>query len=205
LPATKIIRNPTQFPLAFLDTFTSDTNDWPNASSCDEDHKEWFILWKYQINNGKYRIEHSAIKGVFQWYKPYGLQSQSDFYLVVYAALVNGVQTSVYGLKFKEENNGNDYIFEGSNDGYYRVTLQKSSQLVTLVSLTKSDAIRCSNQVNRLAVVAQGNHFTFFINSQFVAYLEDDTIQSGKVEPAVELSAGENATVEFDNFELRTP
>jgi hypothetical protein len=56
-----------------------------------------------------------------------------------------------------------------------------------------------------LAVTAIGQRFDFFINDYAVDSLVDDTLASGDASMAISIDQGETATVEFDNFVLRTP
>ena len=53
---------------------------------------------------------------------------------------------------------------------------------------------------------SEGTHFIFFINDQFVAELDDPRLSAGTAGLAIELAnAGDEAVVEFDNFQLRAP
>jgi len=59
---------------------------------------------------------------------------------------------------------------------------------------------------NRLTVVAQGNRFIFFANDLYVGEAFDGRIAEGQNGLALGLSnSGEQATIVFDNFELRAP
>lgn len=60
--------------------------------------------------------------------------------------------------------------------------------------------------VNRLTVIEQGSHLTFFVNGQYVVETDDTRLNDGVMGPAVELvHAGDEAVFEFDNFEVRAP
>ena len=70
---------------------------------------------------------------------------------------------------------------------------------------TKTDLIE-QGEANKITVIGEGSHFTFFINDQYVMEVEDDTISEGTAALAVELSdSDDHAIFEFDNFDLRTP
>jgi len=59
---------------------------------------------------------------------------------------------------------------------------------------------------NRLTVLAEGSHFAFYINEQYVGEADDDRLSRGQLGLAIELAdAGDTAVFEFDNFEMRAP
>lgn len=59
--------------------------------------------------------------------------------------------------------------------------------------------------MNRLAVLAEGNHYRFFINSQFAYELDDDQLAGGTVGLVAALSGENNAEFKFDNFQVYEP
>jgi hypothetical protein len=74
-----------------------------------------------------------------------------------------------------------------------------------LIDWQRSPAIQ-TNQPNRLRVIAQGDHFAFFINDRMVGQADDDHWPEGRAGLMGSLyDAGDQATFVFDNFELRAP
>ena len=60
-------------------------------------------------------------------------------------------------------------------------------------------------EVNSLRVVGEGNHFSFYINDQWVGEATDNHLSRGKVGVAIELLASHVAAFEFDNFTVSAP
>jgi hypothetical protein len=55
-------------------------------------------------------------------------------------------------------------------------------------------------------MLAQGSHFTLFINGEGIAAFEDDTLKMGVTGFEFTIrNAGENLDLEFDNFKVRAP
>jgi len=76
---------------------------------------------------------------------------------------------------------------------------------LTITKSTPSKAI-LPDQINNLTVIANNTYFTFLINNQVVGYANDDHISKGLIGLAIQIHyAIEQATFEFDNFELREP
>lgn len=115
-----------------------------------------------------------------------------------------GPKGTSYGLMFR--NDGiNYYFFEIRDDQFFRFSRWYQNDWKILINWTQSTAIRPS-QANRLAVKAEGSHFTFFINDQPVGEADDNRVSGGRVGVEIELFSGrDSATLEFDNFEVRAP
>jgi hypothetical protein len=59
--------------------------------------------------------------------------------------------------------------------------------------------------LNRITVIAQGQHFTFFVNGKYVGQAQDGTLEQGKIGAAVWILGPGACQVAFDNFEVRVP
>jgi hypothetical protein len=132
------------------------------------------------------------------------MHTVTDFAVNVDGRQVSGTPNSAYGLVFRDDN-VNSYFFEIADDQTYRFGRGVVDRADSFWGSGKSPAIR-SGQVNRLTVVAQGSHFSFFINGEPVAQHDDSELRSGFVGPAAELfHSGDHAVFEFGNFEVRAP
>lgn len=189
-----------QWPVLFEDTFDQvDTaKDWPLGS---KDDPLASISW--DISGGKYDWEAEA-KDSFVWWAYPSLDSTSDFYLAASAQQVSGPGTGEYGLVYRITENDDYYLFELSADGQFAVFLNDANGWETLLDWQDSDVIQLEGE-NQMAVIAQGEQFYFFINSQKVAELYDDRLAEGKVGLLIGLSnEGDTGKWEFDNFEYRS-
>jgi hypothetical protein len=186
------------WPVVISDDFSANVNDWLIGKSDDE-----YSVNELRIVNGKYRWELKAKQGFHyrQWPRT---GSVSDLSLSVDIRQVSGAYDADYALVFRDTDD-EFYAFSISNTGYFSVQLFRNGVWTPLIDWTTTSTIR-PGDVNRLAVVAEGAHFVFFVNDQYVAEVDDDRLSSGMVGVAVDLfDPGDEAVFEFDNFELRAP
>jgi hypothetical protein len=181
-----------------MDTFDSNENDWLVKSSDDE-----YALTTYEILEGKYRWDMTAHKSFIGWVRP-DRKKTTNFYLSVEIQKTEGSDTADYGVIFREDDDSNFYYFGINDQGEYVLYLF-FEKWDTLINWKKTELIRPA-EVNRLTVIGEGSHFTFFINDQYLTEFTDDKIPLGSTALAIELSEeNDHAIFEFDNFELRIP
>ena len=155
------------------------------------------------IGNGKYRWEVAARED-FIWSSTVKIKNLSDFYLAVDIQHISGPMTSAsYGVVFRVDDD-DYYLFEIAGGNFCTASLQIGDEWITLIDWTHMNIIK-TREVNRLAVVANGSHFLFFINDQYVGEVEDSRLATGRVGLSTGLWEGDEAVFEFDNFELRAP
>lgn len=187
-----------KWPVLFTDPFDTNNNQWDVG--VDEDD---FLKVNRQITNGKYQWDATAKKGFIAWIPAY-TKSVSNFHLSADIEQLDGSSQSDYGLIFREDANSNFYYFGIDRDGFF-VSVNYNSDWSDLIEFTVSSAI-LPKGTNRLTVIAEGSHFIFFINDHYVGEMTDDQIKKGTTAIAVELHGSDlQATIEFDNFELRAP
>lgn len=188
------------WPLVLLDTFDSNAHNWPSGSSSNE-----LVTATESFINGKYHWDVKAHQDVHLAARLVDTSAVFDFYLCAEAQRISGPDDGSYGVEFRVHDANSKYYFGIYNSRHFAFSLLHGGQWTRLVDLTPTSAIR-AGEANRITVVAQGTHFAFFINDQFVAEADDDRLDSGTVGLAIELSkAGDEAVFEFDNFELRAP
>lgn len=180
------------------DTFDSNKNNWLVEESEDE-----YAITNYEIVDGKYRWDSTAHKSFIGWVRA-DRKALTDFYLSVDIQQVEGPDTADYGVIFREDDNSNFYYFGISDNGQYVLHLF-FEEWDTLINWTETNLIK-PGEINRLTVIGEGSHFTFFINDHYLTEITDDTIPSGSTALVIEMAdENDHAIVEFDNFELRAP
>lgn len=132
-----------------------------------------------------------------------------DFVLEVDATQLGGPDDNSYGIIFRMEDPSAYYRFDISGDGHYLVIRRDKEGGGQWVTITgdwlPSEAIHKGASTNKIKIVAQGSHLTFYVNGQQVAEADDDTYRSG----AIGLNAGSfhesGVKIGFDNLTIKKP
>lgn len=194
--AEQLLRQAAAWSPVIVDAFSNNANGWSSGKS----DNEWAA---HDITIAEaYRWKITAHQEVFSWVTP-KIDPVGDFYLSVQVEKLSGASNCSYGLMFRQ--NGNDkYLFVISGNQYH-LAVYSGGAWITLIKWGIASPINPAG-LNRLTVIANGSHFSFYINDVFVDEIDDSRIASGKAGLAVELyNAGDEAIIEFDNFELRAP
>jgi len=163
---------------------------------------------------GKYRWEIVS-KQLTTWWVPAPpkIQPVADFYATVEVQKMPGSSLqSVPGILFRLLDNDNFYHFRVRQNGQIHSAYSFSSTPSERMYLPGMGTIQ-SNIIkeegpNTLTVIVQGPAFYFYVNDEFVGQTVNDRLRRGQVMLGIVMpqeAGGERATVEFDNFELRTP
>ncbi|MBI1878654.1 MAG: DUF1080 domain-containing protein, partial [Chloroflexi bacterium] len=182
------------------ESFDSDAKGWATGEFDDE-----YSQHEVTIEEGRYTLSVTSKPDK----KPYvekELPSRkfSDFILTIDATPRDSETHYSYGVAFRLDDDGNDYVFEIGNDGLYAVQLY-NDEWKTLKDWSSTPAIK-PGETNRLIISAKGNTFTFYVNDVQLTTLEDDTIAEGKVALVVDMFEGDkSAAVDFDNLTIRKP
>jgi hypothetical protein len=188
------------WPVVHSDAFEANEVDWFEGS--DDDPQ--FALINWEIAGGKYTWRADAYDGFVWWVVP-EVERVDDFYYSLTAQQLEGPETGEYGLVFRQNDNGSYYVFGISEVGQFSVFLFDGQHWVTLKDWSESAAIN-SDAPNILSVIAQNTSYYLFINGELVGEIDDVRLAGGQVGLMISLSEeGDEATWEFDNFELRAP
>jgi hypothetical protein len=180
------------------DTFDSNENNWLADESEDE-----YAITNYEIVDGKYRWDATAHQSFIGWVRA-DRKALTDFYLSVDIQQAEGPDTADYGVVFREDDDANFYYFGISDQGEY-VLYVFFEEWETLINWTETDLIK-PGEVNRLTVIGEGSHFTFFINDGYLTEITNDKIPAGSTALGIEMAEeNDHAIFEFDNFELHAP
>jgi len=187
------------WPLLLRDGFDMNENGWSTG-----DYSDDLIEGSRRITNDKYRWEATTSGGVVWWSIP-ELDPISDLYLTVEGRQISGDTDSQYGVVFRRVDRDNYYIFRIRDDGDYQLRARYEGEWETLIGWTENYLIQ-AGAVHKLTVVAEGSHFTFYINDQYVDEYTDTKLSEGKVALVIGLDDdGDTGTFEFDNFEIHAP
>ena len=127
----------------------------------------------------------------------------ADFDLQVEATQLSGPENNEYGVLVRMDDDDHFYAFSISGDGYARVSRYEEGRWELLgPDWTPQPAIQPGAATNLLAVSARGAEFTFTVNGEEVAQVEDATLSKG----AIGLYAGAfdqpEVKISFDNLEV---
>lgn len=183
-----------------VDHFNDNANEWALGESDDPQ----YALIQRKIEQGVYRWEAKSYDGFVWWVIP-DVDELSDFYAAVEAQQFSEMEIGEFGLIIRATDDDRYYLFEITQAGLYGIYYHVPGEWETLVDWTDTDLIQVENS-NHLAVVAVGPEFHFLINGQVVARINDDRLPQGQTGVLVGLSnPDEQATWEFDDFEIRQP
>jgi hypothetical protein len=196
VPAT-VSTVPAGWTLAFSDDFNDNAHEWVVGSYEDD----WGAVTRV-ITDGLYTWDIVAARSVGRWCMP-TITSTTDFYLTVDARRVVGPLDASYGLVFRHSD-GNYYLFSIRDDGFFNFNLWHNFTWRAVIDWTGTLAIR-PGEVNQLAVLAEGTHFTLSINGTTVAEAEDTQLAAGEMGLSVLFITPGDAVFTFDGFEVYTP
>lgn len=158
----------------------------------------------FEVSDGKYRWNATAHEGFIQWIR-LDEKPLADFYVTAETQETGNPAIGDSGILFREDRFHNYYYFGVDSRGSFFVGLYYKEKWNDMISWTSSPLI-LSDQPNRLTVVGNGSHFTFFINDQYVGEMTDDHLAEGTIGMAIGLhEANDQSVFEFDNVELRAP
>lgn len=193
------------WPLFILDTFDHDRNLWDTGVMTDT-----LGTANWVINQSIFQWDLYANQGVVWWSIP-EVDSVGDFYVSVDVQQIDGPEDAQCGIVFRRTDDQNYYLFEIDRQGRYSAYVYRNSSWETWLEWSKLGTYY-TNEPNRLAVIGLGSTYWFLVNNRIVppaagiaGYSQDGPAQ-GTIGLLVGLNeAGESASWEFDNFEIRIP
>jgi hypothetical protein len=192
----QLLATQTARPIYLEDNFTSDAHGWATGNQ-DND----YVSIRQTLANGQYDWQLKAHQGVF-WSEIPNDIAPDNFYYSVNIQKVNGPADSDYGVVFR--NHGSDlYYFAIDDDRVASVSLRLDGKWTTLLTQYNVQAVQPGG-VNRLGVIAQAAHFTFYINDQYLAELDDSHLSFGYAGLALELlNPDDLGEFLFSNYQVR--
>lgn len=189
--AASVLKTASNWDVVLTDSFDSNSNKWTEGDG-------------KSVAGGKYVWDMNNRVNVYRGLPE--MKTQSDFAATIDARLVSGSPDCGMGLTFRNSTDPSygsmtDYVFYIHNDQRWGFDIVHSPDPGIAQNGT-SDAI-VPQALNRIAVVAQGDQFTFFVNGKYVGQAQDKTLARGKIGAAVWVLGPGSCQVEFDNFQVR--
>jgi len=126
----------------------------------------------------------------------------SDFMMSVNVHLVRGDGT--YGVTFRAQDEG-EYAFKVTYGGQYSLQFGDNSGWTKLTDWTET-GVEGDSVPRRIAVRAEGDHFTMYVNDQQVGEFSDSRLKKGTVGLIVSTFDDSSITeVKFDNLTIYAP
>ncbi len=187
------------WPVVFFEDFGYDNGGWTTGKGSDEK-----ATWDISITEGKYLVKITSRVPVF-----FGSGQEThnlfDFFLSVEVQKIKSPDKTDYGLYFRNRQENFYYFYINALAKQYGLSMDFNNQMDGLIYWTDSDRIDPDGS-NQLAVLAQGSHYTLFINGAEVNSFDDDMLSEGFVGVAYELyQGGEYLKLAFDNFKIAAP
>ncbi len=189
-------------------------NDLANMTYTGDDT---FATWSSDFDNGILKYQMSAKTGVAYPVPIAGRDVGQTFHYAVRARQASGPSSASYGVLIgypfgaaAAEPSTSYYEFVIDNKSEARVALRTNGAWKTLWQSSAVGAVM-PDDTNAFVVHAEsvsgGTHFTLFLNGKYITDLVDNQLgRSGAVGVLMVLdTAGDAATWEFDNLELRAP
>ena len=150
-----------QMKVVFEDGFSNNTNKWATAPA--DENKA------LSISGGYYYFEQVRTTNSWVTYKKIPLATEKDFKIEASIRKVSGIQNNGYGIVFGRLDNDNEFQFEISGDGHFRVDKYEEGQFVEIKAWTGSKAISTGNGANnKLTISKSGAYYQYYINDQLV-------------------------------------
>lgn len=182
--------------LILSDTFDDNKNGWTTGEG--KSVTDGKYGWDFSSNNTP---EEGTYRGLPE------MAEQGDFAASIDARVASLSADCGAGLTFRNSlgpGQITDYAFTIIGSQHWRFELNHDRSNLFSGTDGTFDAI-VPGALNRITVIAQGSHFTFFVNGKYAGNASDGTLKEGKVGAAVLIFGPGTCQVEFDNFEVRAP
>ncbi len=144
--------------LLYDEEFDDNTNDWPIDNTDEED--SW-------ISNGYYTIHNKDSENDYRYWTKFPFDQKKNFILETRLRQVYGDNNLGYGLMFCSDGMDNNWNFEITSNGYYRISKKLDGEYDD-ADWQKTTATKSKGKFNVLKVKKMGTHLYFYINDQLV-------------------------------------
>lgn len=197
--AMQLLAEAQHWPLVVKDGFDTNKLEWPEGDKIDENVDATRV-----IKDGHYswRLKSKVSGGVLKS-NPV-LDVTPNFYYSVDAQNTSKLDTLAYGITFRDQGAFKLYSLTIYPDQHFIVKYRNDSEDININLASLKTKQIMPYETNRMAVIAKGQEFWFYINDSFVHYLKDDRFSAGTFGIVVTTrNISDEGFVEFDNLELR--
>lgn len=193
---------PVSGDVLFEDDFSTNDNEWPEEYH--EDDLGYYDSYLTEEKDYVVVVNSASEDGHVVWFEP-TMDPLTDFVYTVEAAAETEAKSYLYGVVFRSAEDGSAYFFEMDFEGFGVSMIDENEDWTQLVEYTYSDAVK-PDEFNELRVEAVGSQFTFYINGEEVATLEEDSIPEGTLGVVAEVFEADGEIIAtFDNVEVVAP
>jgi hypothetical protein len=184
------------------ETFDNNTKGWIVG-----DQSSDLMNADVKIEGGKYYINYGgkAVKGYNTGTGSVILIGEStDFAVTIKGKFDTDNKYVGWGVVFRSSQAKDGYAFRISREGKYGFQRIQGGALFTLIAAKSSSLIKL-DQDNTISIVAEGNHFDFYINDSLVNSYDDAKLTGTRLNLALYLQEGAKSVFEFDEILVKTP
>ncbi len=197
-----LIEQQSNWPVLLQEKFVNNQRNW-NVGTDNTN----LAVEEYSIAGGKYTWKITSKKGMGTFSFP-DMPVQTDLYISadIQMNTTKANPADQAGIIFRNSDKENTFYFFGVNPvGSYSLTMYDGSNWNDLISTNQTEQLKPKDG-NHLACSMQGNQILLEINNVVVDSYQDTQLASGDAGLGTYLdAAGEDATVIFSNFYVRTP
>lgn len=185
--------------VVFCDTFDANTGWWLDNFDGE------MMISNWTIADGSLRVENTekeTEKGFHYQVFPLISQDFTDFAASIEGDRLEGTRSSAYGLLFRMRPDGKGFYYFYLLDGKpsYGIDLFLEGEWSSIQQTTISEVIHLNGR-NQLAVIAEGERITCYINGVQVRSFEDNQLLRGGLGLGFSLAQpSASAVFQMDNF-----
>jgi hypothetical protein len=153
-----------EFGIVMIESFNNNDNDWPVGE--DEEYSS-------KIENSALTFEHKRDESSFMLWNLTYLDDYNPYVIETKLKHVNGLVEYGFGLIWGVKDLDSFYTFNISDNGYYRIALDKNGEWEDIVAWTESAYVHKNNGTNILKVIKKNNKIAFYINGYFVNQIDN--------------------------------
>ena len=179
---------PVNSDILYFDDFSDPQSGWWVGE--DESGKAFYSDGKYHLLMYKGDMGNCANTN----------ETYSDGVINLEIQHLSGDQESEAGIIFRDNENGNGYVFLLTRDGNFHLEKYVNNSPTSLLQVNNSDRILVGTRTNKITISMHNRNFYFFINDTHIGSVEDSSFSSGDVGLCVFPGASSDAEYAFDNF-----
>lgn len=162
----------------------------------------------HRIETGQYFLRIKGLEPTAsRWGNPSKVDPVQGFYASIRVQRISDLGDLRTGLIFRYQGNRVFYSFLIYMDGHFQIRYYDDNDATPRTTADFAylpTTLINPSASNKLTVIGRGNDYWFYINDQFVHYMNDAQLSGGTVGLFVGVKEiGQEAQVAFDDFELR--